>query len=392
MKILVLNWQDLANPQSGGAEIHLHEIFGRLARRGHEVTLLCSGWPGARPRAESGGMQIRRTGGRNTFSLAAPAYYRRHLAAQPWDVVVEDLNKVPLFAPYWVRRPLVLLVHHLFGATAFREASAPFAAATWLLERPIPFAYRGLPAEAVSESTADDLVARGLRREDIRVIHNGVDLKFFSPDPRVARLPQPTFLYVGRLKRYKRIDQAVDAVALLRDRGTHVRLLVAGRGDEEPRLRAQVERLGIGDRVTFEGFVTEERKRELLRACWGTVLPSPKEGWGITNIEAAACGTPAVAADSPGLRESVVHDRTGLLVPYGDVEKLADALGGLAADPERVAALGAAGRVFAEGFSWERSADLTEAHLAQVAGQRIRRGSTRDAPGGNGGHTPGSGG
>jgi glycosyltransferase involved in cell wall biosynthesis len=376
LKILVLNWQDLANPQSGGAEIHLHEIFGRLARRGHEVTLLCSGWPGARPRAESDGMQIHRTGGRNTFSLAAPAYYRRHLAAEPWDVVVEDLNKVPLFAPYWVKRPLVLLVHHLFGATAFREASAPFAAATWLLERPIPFAYRGLPAEAVSESTADDLVDRGLRREDIRVIHNGVDLKFFSPDPRVARFPDPTFLYVGRLKRYKRIDMAIDAVALLRDRGTSVRLLVAGRGDEEPRLRAQVERLGIGDRVTFEGFVTEERKRELLRACWGTVLPSPKEGWGITNIEAAACGTPAVAADSPGLRESVVHDRTGLLVPYGDTPKLADALGSLAADPERVAALGAAGRAFAEGFSWERSADLTEAHLAEVAARATLRGST----------------
>ncbi|HEX2207612.1 MAG TPA: glycosyltransferase family 4 protein [Longimicrobium sp.] len=369
MKILVLNWQDLANPQSGGAEIHLHEIFGRLAERGHEVTLLCSGWPGARPRAESGGMEIHRTGGRNTFSLAAPAYYRRHLASRPWDVVVEDLNKVPLFAPYWIKRPLVLLVHHLFGATAFREASAPFAAATWLLERPIPLAYRGVPAEAVSESTADDLAARGLRRDDIRVIHNGVDLRYFSPGPRVGRFPDPTFLYVGRLKRYKRIDLAVEAVAHLRARGTDVHLRIAGRGAEEPRLRAQVERLKLADRVAFDGFVTEERKRELLRACWGTVLPSPKEGWGITNIEAAACGTPAVAADSPGLRESVVHGRTGLLVPYGDAAALADALGSLAADPPRVAALGAAARTFAEGFSWERAAERTEAHLAEVAGR-----------------------
>jgi glycosyltransferase involved in cell wall biosynthesis len=369
VKILVLNWQDLANPQSGGAEIHLHEIFGRLAARGHEVTLLCSGWPGARPRAESTGLHIHRAGGRNTFSLAAPAYYRRHLAAHPWDVVVEDLNKVPLFTPYWVRRPLVLLVHHLFGATAFREASAPFAAATWLLERPIPAVYRGLPAQAVSESTADDLAARGLRREDVRVIHNGVDLQFFSPDPHGARFDPPTFLYVGRLKRYKRIDLAVEAVALLRGRGVHVRLRIDGRGDEEARLRAQVEQLGVGDRVEFDGFVTEDRKRELLRRCWATVLPSPKEGWGITNIEAGACGTPAVAADSPGLRESVVHGRTGLLVPYGNPVALADALASLAADPDRVAALGAGAREFAEGFSWERAAELTEAHLAEVAGQ-----------------------
>lgn len=369
MKILVLNWQDLANPQSGGAETHLHQIFGRLARRGHEVTLLCSGWPGAPARAEADGVRIHRAGGRNTFSLAAPAYYRKHLAAEPWDVVVEDLNKVPLFTPYWVRRPLLLLVHHLFGATAFREASVPFAAATWLLERPIPLVYRGLPAEAVSESTADDLVARGLRREDIRVIHNGVDLDFFSPHPAVPRLAEPTFLYVGRLKRYKRIDLAIEAVSLLRERGVHVRLRIAGRGDEEPRLRALVERLGVGDRVTFDGFVTEERKRELLRQCWGTVLPSPKEGWGITNVEAAACGTPAVAADSPGLRESVVHGKTGLLVPYGDAGALAAALGTFAADPAWVAALGDAARRFAKGFSWDRAAQLTEAHLAEVAGE-----------------------
>jgi glycosyltransferase involved in cell wall biosynthesis len=371
LKILVLNWQDLANPQSGGAEIHLHQVFGRLAARGHEVTLLCSGWPGAAPRAEADGMRIHRAGGRNTFSLAAPRYYRAHLASEPWDVVVEDLNKVPLFTPYWVRRPLVLLVHHLFGATAFREASAPFAAATWLLERPIPLVYRGLPAQAVSESTADDLVARGLRRRDVRVIHNGVDLRFFAPDTLVARFPEPTFLYVGRLKRYKRIDLAVEAVALLRARDVHVRLRIAGRGDEEPRLRAQVERLGVTDRVTFEGFVTEERKRELLRSCWGTVLPSSKEGWGITNIEAAACATPAVAADAPGLRESVVHGQTGLLVPYGDAKKLADALASLAADPALVRRLGAGGRRFAEGFSWEHAAELTEAHLREVALTRL---------------------
>lgn len=365
MKILVLNWQDLANPQSGGAEIHLHEIFGRLARRGHTVHALVSGWPGAPARAQADGMEIHRTGGRNTFSLAAPAYYRKHLASQAWDVVIEDLNKVPLFTPYWVRRPLVLLVHHLFGATAFREASAPFAAATWLLERPIPRVYRGLPTQAVSESTADDLVSRGLRRSDIAVIHNGVDLAFFSPDPSLPRAPEPTFLYVGRLKKYKRIDLGVEAVHRLKERGHRARLRIAGRGDDEPNLRALVERLGVGDRVSFEGFVSEERKRELLRTSWANVLPSPKEGWGITNVEAGACGTPAVAADSPGLRESVVHGQTGLLVPYGDASALADALASLTA--ERVARLGAGARRFAEGMSWDRAADRTEAHLFEVA-------------------------
>jgi glycosyltransferase involved in cell wall biosynthesis len=343
VKLLVVNWQDLANPQAGGAEVHLHEIFGRLAHRGHDVTLLCSGFPGARGLDEADGMRIHRTGGRHSFTLAAAPYYRRHLARERFDVVVEDLNKVPLFTPVWVRRPLVVLVHHLFGATAFREASVPFAAATWLLERPIPLVYRGLPAQAVSESTRDDLVARGLRREDVRVIHNGVDVAFFHPDPSVRRSAEPTFLSVGRLKRYKRIDHAIEAVAALKARARPVRLLVAGKGDDEPRLKALADTLGVADRVSFEGFVTEERKRDLMRAAWATVQPSPKEGWGITNVEAAACGTPTVASDSPGLRESVVDGETGILYPHGDVPALA------------------------QSFTWDRAADLTEAHLAEVS-------------------------
>jgi glycosyltransferase involved in cell wall biosynthesis len=373
VRVLVVNWQDRTNPQAGGAEVHLHEIFGRLAARGHPVTLLVSGYPGAAPRDVVDGMEVHRVGSRNTFNLFVAGHYRQGLAGK-YDVVVEDLNKVPVFAPLWAREPLVLLVHHLFGATAFREASAPFAAATWLLERPIGRLYRGVPVESVSESTADDLVARGLRREDIAIIHNGVDLGFFRPAPGVTRAAEPTFLFVGRLKRYKQVDLAIEAIACLRDAGTNVHLTIAGRGDDEPRLRAVADRLDLAGRVAFEGFVTEERKRDLLRTSWATVLPSPKEGWGITNVEAAACGTPAVVSDSPGLRESVVHGRTGLVVPHGDVPALAEALRSLAADPQKVEALGRGALDFAQGFTWDRAADLTEQHLASViAASRARR-------------------
>lgn len=366
MKVLVVNWQDRTNPQAGGAEVHLHEIFGRLARRGHRVALLCSGYDGAARTETVDGIEVHRTGSRNTFGLHVARYYRRHLAAEGWDVVVEDLNKVPVFTPRWVKRPLVLLVHHLFGSTAFREASLPFAAATWLLERPIGRMYRGIPVQSVSESTAEDLEARGLRRADVTVIHNGVDVDFFSPSPDVGRAAEPEFLFLGRVKRYKSVDHAIRAVHALRGEGIAARLRIAGRGDDEPRLRALVDELGAHDAVSFEGFVSEERKRELLRRAWATVLPSPKEGWGITNVEAAACGTPAVAADAPGLRESVVHGRTGLLYPYGDVPALTEALWALATDRDRVEELGRNAFDFSRAFTWERAADLTETHLAGV--------------------------
>jgi glycosyltransferase involved in cell wall biosynthesis len=315
------------------------------------------------------GLDVHRTGGRNTFPLAAPRYYLRHLRNQGFDVVVEDLNKVPVFSPLWAGCPVVLLVHHLFGRTAFQEASVPYAAATWLLERPLPWFYRQLPAEAVSESTARDLVARGFSRDRLVVIENGVDTGFYSPDPALARFPEPTALYLGRLKRYKRVDLILQAVALLRDRGVALRLIIAGQGDAAPELRSLRDRLGLQNVVDFPGYVSEEEKRTLFRRTWVHVLTSPKEGWGISNLEAAACGTATVASDSPGLRDSVIHEQTGYLVPHGDVAALAERLRLLLTSPDLRDRLGGGARRFAERFTWERAARATEAHLHSVLGR-----------------------
>jgi hypothetical protein len=104
VRLLVVNWQDRENPLAGGAEIHLHEIFERLAARGHEVTMLCGGWPGCPPRAELGGIEVHRTGIRQTFALTAWPYFRHHLAARTFDVLVEDINKMPLYTPLWGAR------------------------------------------------------------------------------------------------------------------------------------------------------------------------------------------------------------------------------------------------------------------------------------------------
>lgn len=361
-----MNWQDRRNAQAGGAEIHLHEVFGRLAARGHQVSLLVSGWDGAPARTRLDGMDVHRVGSRHTFPLAAPAYYRRRLARERHDLLIEDLNKVPVFAPLWAREPVILLVHHLFGGTAFQEASLPFATVTWLLEQPLPLFYRRLPVEAVSESTAADLVRRGFSRERITVIPNGVDATLYAPDPEQPRFTEPTLLYLGRLKRYKRVDLILLALATLRSRGIGARLLVAGRGDAADDLQALRDRLGLHEHVEFLGYVDEDRKRELLRRVWVHVLTSPKEGWGISNLEAAACGTPTVASDAPGLRDSVIDAETGFLVPHGDVTALAERLATLLGDAPLRERLGAAARRFALRHTWERAADDTERHLAAV--------------------------
>ncbi|MFL5612369.1 MAG: glycosyltransferase family 4 protein [Gemmatimonadaceae bacterium] len=369
MRILLVNWQDRENPQAGGAEIHMHEIFGRLAAAGHEVTLLCGGWPGCPPHARLDDIEIHRVGTRYTFPLLARRYFDRIFGdvAPSLDVLVEDVNKTPLYTPRWrgIRR-VVALVPHLFGATVFQELAAPLAAAVWLAERPLARAYRNVPFEAISQSTADDLASRGIPRDHVEVIYPGIDTRGYSPMPS-TRSPKPLFVYLGRLKKYKGVHHVVRAFAAMGSK--EATLEIAGAGDYRPKLEALVRSLDLGDRVRFLGRISEAEKLTLLRRAWALVFASPKEGWGITNLEAAACATPVVASNSPGIRESVRDGETGYLVPHGNITAMAAALDRVGASRTLVEELGRAARAFAETFTWERAAAETNAHLARVVAE-----------------------
>ena len=369
MRILLVNWNDRENPHAGGAEIHLHEIFGRLAGWGHTVDLVASGWPGGAAQTVLDGMRVHRSGGRHSFALRARAVVGRLLHTRSYDILVEDINKLPLYLTQLTELPFCVIVPHLFGATAFAEASWPIAAVVWAAEQLIPRVYRRAAFHAISDSTRDDLVRRGIPRQRVEVIYPGVDAAWYSPDPGTRRADAPTFLYVGRLKRYKGVETAVRALALARAERPDVTLEIAGQGDDRFRLERLARALSQVDAVRFLGFVPDAEKRRLLRRAWAVVLPSQKEGWGISNVEAAACGTPALASDSPGLRESVRHGETGFLVPHGDERALADRMLALAAEPALVSRLGRGARAFAEQLSWERAARATEAHLQRVIAQ-----------------------
>jgi glycosyltransferase involved in cell wall biosynthesis len=371
VNILLVNWQDLRNPQAGGAEIHLFELFSRLAARGHRVRLVCSGFAGAEPVELVEGIEVHRHGDRHSFALIGRRAVRRALREEPADIIVDDVNKLPLFTTTLTPLPVYTLVPHLFGTTAFQEVSWPMAAMVWLAERPIPRLYRRAWFHAISDSTRDDLVARGVPRERIAVVYPGVDADRFTPDPSLPRHAPPRFVYVGRLKRYKGVDILLRALAEARRRRPELSLDIAGSGDDRPRLEALAASLGLGDAVRFLGFVDEATKLTLLRRAVANVFPSPKEGWGITVMEAAACGTPSLASDSPGLRDSVRDGRTGLLVPHGDVAAMAAAMGRLADDPALVAALGAEARRHAEALSWEAAAAQVERHLLDLVAGRV---------------------
>ena len=369
-----MNWLDRENPEAGGAELHLHETFGRLAERGWKVTLVTSGWPGAPQRTRLDRIEVHRVGGRHSYPVLAPRYVGRSLSGQAFDLIVEDLNKAPLFSPLWAPSPCLLIVHHLFGATGFQGASVAVAAATWLLERPLLKVYGDVPVIVVSESTRLDLIERGFQEDRIQIVESGVDATRYEPVAEFERFKQATLLYLGRLKRYKRVDLILVAVAELRSQGIQVRLLVAGQGDHGPKLERQAADLGLGpEAVEFLGFVSEEKKLELLQRAWVHVLTSAKEGWGISNLEASACATPTVASDSPGLRDSVIDQQTGFLVPHGDGDALVAKIRLLLSDRTLRGRMGEAAREFALSLSWDRTAgrfgSLLEAAVASRHGE-----------------------
>ena len=282
MRILVVNWQDHANPQAGGAEIHVHEIFERLAARGHEITLLVSGWPGCEAESVSGGVRVVRVGGRYSFPLYARRGYDSICAegSAGFDVVVEDVNKVPLFTPSWGNTPVVLVVPHLFGSTAFKQESVPVATLVWLAERVMPRMYRDSSVLVISQATADDLIQRGFDGGQITVSPPGVDHELYNPGDaeQGGRFDQPTLAYVGRLRRYKGLDAVIRAVARLEREGTPVRLKVAGKGNDRARLEGLAARSGAAHQIEFLGFVSEAEKIRLLQRAWANVYTSPKEG------------------------------------------------------------------------------------------------------------------
>jgi glycosyltransferase involved in cell wall biosynthesis len=371
LRILLVNWNDRKNPYFGGAEIHLHETFGRLAARGHEVTLLCSGFQGAPSQESLDGMSIVRVGGRYSFHLVAPFEIRRRIRRRSCDIIVEALNKIPVGSPWLGRVPVLGIGHHLFGPTIFHEVPPPFSFYIFACELGVPWIYRDAPMAVISESTREDFVERGLSPERIRIVYVGVDHDAYRPDPLVPRDEKPALLALGRVRKYKRLDLVLDAVAELgRTKYPELTLTVAGSGNYLEKLRAHARRTNAERFVRFLGRVDEEQKIDLYRRAWALVMTSPKEGWGLTCLEAQACGTPVIASDSPGLREAVRHERSGLLIPHGKRSALVSAIDRFLSDAALREQLRCGAIDFARSFTWTRCADEMERLIEETILER----------------------
>ncbi len=372
LNILALNWEDLANPQAGGAEVHLQEILKRIALKGHQVTLLCSGFPGCKPEETTDGIRIVRRGSRFNFNFVAPLALKALLAQKRWDLIIEDINKIPFYSPLYHRLPLLVVIPHLFSDSVFKEINFILGTYIYLSEKPIPRLYKGFKFMVISESTKEDLIRRGLPPDDIRVIYCGIDHALYRPDPFVQKDPFPSVIYLGRLKKYKSIDHLLEAFRLALEEIPEAKLTIVGEGDYKDKLMSLTEKLDLKREVEFTGFVDRKEKVKRLQSAWVAVYPSLKEGWGLTNIEANACGTPVIASNVPGLKDSVVPEKTGLLFEYADVRQLSECLKKILSDSNYRERLRQGGLAWAKRFSWDDAADKTMELIEQIVARPRR--------------------
>jgi glycosyltransferase involved in cell wall biosynthesis/O-antigen/teichoic acid export membrane protein len=359
--VLLLTDRDWTHPQGGGTGTNLYGQVTRWLAMGHRVTVIAGDYPGAaKVEHLSDRLTIHRMGTRLTvFPRAAWAVLRG--VGRDADVVLEVVNGIAFFTPLWwfLRAPRVAIVHHVHQDHYVQELGRRGRIAAFALERvPLRYLYGRVPVLTISRAARDDLVELGVPADNVHVAYLGVEPSQFHPGRRAER---PTLLYLGRLKAYKRIEVVLDVL----EHVPEALLEIAGDGDHRAALEAEIDRRGLHDRVTLHGHVDEDEKVALYGRAWVNLTASSAEGWCLSVMEAAACGTPSAALAVGGLTESIVDEQTGLLADTPD--ELADRVAALVRDPQRRDELGAAAEARARSFTWEHTAEANMAVLDRAA-------------------------
>lgn len=365
MRILAVNWRDMENPEAGGAEVHLHEILSHLSKWGHDVAQISARFIGGERETEIDGIRVMRTGHWFDANFTIPLFARKHLREHSYDIILEDINKIPFFMPLYTDIPVLPVIPHLFGTTVFRETNRLIGSYVVMAEKLIPHVYRDNRFMVISPSTRKDLTARGIEPERISVILCGLDHERFH-HADLERFEQPTVVHLGRLRKYKGVEIALRAVRIARERLPNLRFVIIGDGPYRETLERKTVDLGLEDTVEFKGYIELDELVDFLNRAHILVNPSPKEGWGLTVVEANACGMPVIASDSPGLRDSVIHGETGFLVPHGDENSFADRIVELIKDPDLWDQLSGGGIERVKELTWERCAGETEDLIREV--------------------------
>src|SRR3954451_6653651 len=259
--ILLLTDRDWTHPQGGGTGANLFGQVEYWLQWGHQVTVVAGSYEGSAPVEQPAeGLELHHMGTRRTVFPRAAWAVTRGLGRDA-DVVLEVVNGITFLTPLWLRKPRVTLVHHIHREHYVTELGRVGALAALALETlPLKLLYGGAPFLTISQAAADDIAALGIDPSDVTVGYLGV----VAFPESATRSESPRLLYLGRLKRYKRIELLLDVVE-----GVPGTVLdIAGEGYPRPELEAEIASRGLGERVVLHGHVSEAEKAQLYCRSW----------------------------------------------------------------------------------------------------------------------------
>jgi glycosyltransferase involved in cell wall biosynthesis len=368
MRILWYNWRDIKNPDAGGAEVFTHEVCKRLlgGKDGAQsITLFAASFDGSKPEEIVDGIRIVRAGSKYSVYKKAKEFYLQN--KDNFDIVIDEVNTKPFGTPSFVHdKPIVALIHQLAREFWFYETKFPInILGYYFLEKYWLSKYRNVTTMTVSNSTMQDLKHLGFT--DVHVVPEGLS---FSPLHALPEIEiKPTVLFVGRLKKAKRPDDALKAFRKIKDEIRDAKFWMVGSGYMEGELRAMVHKMfpdeSAAADITIFGRQTSEKKLELMSRAHVLLVPGVREGWGLVVTEANAMGTPAVAYDVPGLRDSVIDGVTGKLVHKDDYLGMAIEAVGLLKDHIKRKTYSKNALENAKAFDWQTTAMRIQSILSQ---------------------------
>lgn len=366
MNILILSWRGPKHPNAGGAEISTHEHAKGWVKAGHDVTLFTSAFVGYREKEVIDGVKIKRCG-RQMFGVQWEAFKWYLLGKHPkFDLVIDQFHGIPFFTPLYVRIKKLGFIHEtakeVWRLNSWRAPLNLLPAIFGTFLEPFIFRllYINVPFMTVSDSTKEDLVEWGIPQKQITVIFNGLSIpktiKVFKNEEK------KTLIFLGVLTKDKGIEDVLKVFGLINQtKQEEWQFWVVGKADPEylRRLKLQSKKLGIDKWIKFWGFVSDEKKFELLSKSRIAINPSVREGWGLVVIEAASAGTPTVAFNVPGLRDSIINNETGIICSENTVENLARATLMLINDAKKYKRMSRNAVIWSKKFSWKKSAKIS---------------------------------
>ncbi|MEK7551088.1 MAG: glycosyltransferase family 4 protein [Patescibacteria group bacterium] len=354
MNILILNWRDTKHEWAGGGEVYVSELAKRWVKMGHSVSLFCGQdvKGGLKDEEVINGIKVYRKGGRFTLYFWAFIYYFKKFRKDT-DVVVDVQNGIPFFTPLYIRKPKIAVVYHVHGKQFFIELPFPINIVGFVIEKYLfPLFYINTKIISISKTTKDDLIKLGLKSKGIEIVYCGINK--IKANNSLNKFYKPTILYLGRIKKYKRVDLLIRVMPEILKKIPNANLIIAGWGTEASSITDMTMRSMSRRKVKIIGPVSEAEKNHLLSKAWVFVNPSIGEGWGISVIEANLHGAPTVAFNVAGLSESVKDNQTGFLAENESefVEKVCRVL----SDKELRLRLSKNAKKWADTFDWESAA------------------------------------